>query len=166
VVINWTAILAAILIFVVGTVTGGLAVRLYDLHTRPRPSADPGARPGWTQRMELLRRLDNQLALQPDQRRQIEQALRESQERLLHIWDRFNPEARAELVQSGERIKTILTPSQREKYDRLSRARSSRRPDDLPFKDPRRDRTRPPALNRDPSSNAAATGAPALRPPI
>ncbi len=164
--INWTAILAAILIFLAGTVTGGLAVRLYDLHTRPRPSPDLAARPGWTQRMELLHRLDNQLALEPDQRTRIEQTLRESQERLLRIWDRFNPEARAELVQSGERIKTILTPSQREKYERLSRTRTSRRTNDTPLKDPRRDRTRPPASSRDPSSNAAAAGAPGLKPPI
>jgi len=139
---TWKPILAALVIFAAGVVTGGLTLRL------AMPSRNPVTRAGLPplgvrgeQRRDLLDRMARELYLGPDQRERIDQILRESQERTRLLWESIAPQARAEQRRVRERIREELQPDQRSKFDESFKMRGpgrfethpreeSKRPDD------------------------------------
>jgi Spy/CpxP family protein refolding chaperone len=118
--------LAALVIFAAGVVTGGLTVNLRRPPAVPRwaaPGAEP-SRPWLTQRLagqqgELFRRMERQLELTPDQRQRIEAIVKESQERVRALAEDLAPRTREELRRMREKIREELTPEQRRKFERL-----------------------------------------------
>ena len=106
--------LAALLIFATGVVTGGLA--LNRLRPAPRPAA---GLPGLTQRLELMRRMERQLDLSADQRERIEAVFRESHQRMKQLWEPLSPQVAEETRRVRERIRAELTPAQTEKFEHL-----------------------------------------------
>jgi Spy/CpxP family protein refolding chaperone len=113
----WKPILAALIIFAAGVITGGLIAP-----AKPEPSG--GAQPAKAplpmfpqHRVEYLRRLQRQLDLTPDQRTRIEQHLSASQERLKTMWAPMAPAAREEARQVRRQILEELTPEQRKKFE-------------------------------------------------
>jgi len=150
----WKPILAALLIFCAGTVTGTLLAKLYQAPRRPVPfraAVPPG--PGMAQRMEYLRRIERQLNLRSAQRERIEQILRESQERMRKLWEPVAPLAQEELQATEQHIRAELTPAQARKFDELSRGRSARKIDSVSPRGARRDR-----LSAAPSDRFASPG--------
>jgi len=118
-------ILAALVIFAAGVVTGGLTV---TLRTPPLP-APRGPRPSdqrpwmsqrWeAQLRELAKKMENHLELTPEQRQQVEGIVRDSQNRMRGIWDEIAPKTREEFRQTRQRIQEVLTAAQRRKYETL-----------------------------------------------
>jgi hypothetical protein len=131
----WKAIVAALLIFVAGAVSGGLAGHLYRAKSQKPPRAlflrGPAA-PWLAQRLELLRRLEHKLNLTPAQCQRINRALHESQERIRELWQPVAPQAEEEMRQLHRRIEAELTPGQREQFKRLLKRRPPRPPAEQP----------------------------------
>lgn len=123
----WKPILAALIIFAAGVVTGGLTV---NLRTRtPSQSlrvlqqrASPV--PNWDNRIrELGKRMERQLDLTSDQRDRIEAIIGESQRRMRGIFDEVAPKAREEFLETRMKIREVLTPEQRRKVEELFKVR-------------------------------------------
>jgi hypothetical protein len=129
----WKVILAALVIFAAGVVTGGLTVRL-KVRDVPPPATGPGLGP-LRQRGELLDRMQRQLYLSPVQREHIEKILRDSHERMKQLWDSIAPQAQEEHRRVDELIRAELQPEQQKRFEEMARTRSANR-----FSDDRRRR--------------------------
>jgi hypothetical protein len=125
----WKAIVAALVIFIAGTVSGGLAGHLCRAKSqKPSRASFPGGPPApWlAERLELLRRMENKLNLTPAQCLRVDRAVRESQERIRELWEPVAPQAQEEMRQLCRRIEAELTPPQREQFKRLLKHRPLR----------------------------------------
>lgn len=126
---SWKVILATMVIFGTGVITGGLLVRHAAGPLKNRPPKNtagltnaPSIAPAQLQRIELLLRVRNELNLTPDQHERIERIIREGQERSRKLWDSVAPEMRNELQSVQEKIRAELTPEQRRRFEQLLRS--------------------------------------------
>jgi len=126
----WKPILAALVIFAAGVVTGGLTFQLR--HPEPGRPAEAGGgrrRPmGMAQRpearlKELMRRMETDLDLKPAQRERIGKMLEESQTRLKGIWEQIPSEFQA----LRKNIRAELDPEQRAKFEEIFKPREEYR---------------------------------------
>ncbi len=128
----WKPIMAALLIFAAGVVTGGLTARLAKpARIRPAPNlpVNLGVRPG---RAEMVERMQRELSLTEVQRERIDVVVRESQDRTRQLWEGIAPQAQAEHKRVRERIREELSPEQRAKFDESFRLRELSGPGRLP----------------------------------
>lgn len=122
---SWKIILATVVIFGAGVVTGGLLVNHVE-RTRPvihRPPRQPQA---FTPRPEILktnfvRRLDRAVHLTPVQRGRIEKIIAEGQKRNRELWKKVAPEFRPVILEVRRRIHQVLTPEQQKRFEQLLR---------------------------------------------
>ncbi|TAL01259.1 MAG: hypothetical protein EPO07_08640 [Verrucomicrobia bacterium] len=159
----WKIILATLVIFGAGVVTGGVVVahsqrvkqrelfwQFRQAVTRPQPGnvtapgerrQQPNANPSFPQqaRLELLRRIEREMTLTSGQREKIEAIIREGQERTREIMQPVQPQLQKEMRVTQERIRDILTEEQRARFDELMKMRPQRRADD-PSQPERRNR--------------------------
>lgn len=138
----WKVILATLVIFVAGLVTGAVGVHRLLKSNQPPLRAEPihpwMLRDGF--RAELERRLD----LTPQQSQSIERIMREGQERVREISSLVTPELQAELKAVRAEIRDVLTAEQRREFEEIIRGR---RPRPLEIERPsgeRPGRSRPP----------------------
>ena len=118
----WKPILAALVIFAAGVVTGGLTVtlRLPQRQTHPNATAKKtAALPRDAQLRELSRRMEKELALTPDQRQRVETIIHDSQERMKAVWDQVGPKVREEFREMRQKIRGELTDPQRKKFEQI-----------------------------------------------
>jgi len=134
---SWKAILATMVIFGTGVITGGLVVRHAAGPLKNRPPKNvtvrtnaPNIAPAQLQRMELLLRVRSELNLTPDQHERIERIIREGQERSRKLWESVAPEMRQELQAVHEQIRAELTPEQRRRFEQLLRSAPRPNPPD------------------------------------
>ncbi len=112
---NRKAVLLVFLVFVLGIALG--AVGTYLVTTRvlaARTLPDHSA----ASRMAMFTR---DLNLDPDQQRQIQQILTETRARYAEIHSQADPEYEAARHQGRERIRQVLRPEQRPKFEELLR---------------------------------------------
>jgi hypothetical protein len=151
---TWKIILATVVIFGAGVITGGLLVN-HANHAKVKQlrTLVPGAQPGhWTpplrefprrpenelqlsfeqRRMEFLLNATRELKLTPPQRERIEHLLRQSQEDTRRLWEQFRPQMRKELAEVTEQIRGELTPPQRKRFEELLKRQQTRRAEDAP----------------------------------
>jgi Spy/CpxP family protein refolding chaperone len=127
----WKVILATLVIFGAGVITGGLLVNhvvslktIRDKKGTKSASATTQAVTPWQQRnRDLLRRMDRELNLTPEQHDQMEKILLESQERTKILWKPIAPQMTKETQMVHERMRDQLTPEQRKKFDDLVKPR-------------------------------------------
>jgi len=149
----WRIILATLVIFGAGIVTG----TLFMSHSQPAPvrtaeTAPPmppphpantnqmprfamlGGVPPRSSTKEFLDRLDAQLKLTDVQRERIKKILDEGQERTQECWKQIEPEVHKEMHDCREKIRAELTPEQQIKYAELFKPRPprQRRADEAP----------------------------------
>lgn len=188
----WKIVLATVIIFGAGVVTGGLLVNHSDRAKLRQVRTHLGAaQPSqWTpplrefprrpenelqvtleqRRMEFLLNVTRELKLSPEQRTHIERLVRESQERTRQLWERVGPQMRKELADVREKIREELTPPQRKRFEELMKRQQTRRVDEVtPNPREKRDsrRTEPsrdPAFPGDPVSPPALPDPPSARP--
>jgi hypothetical protein len=141
---TWKVILATLVIFGTGVLTGGLLVTYSNSVLRPvhPPAAPDGPRrnpdavapqarrdsrlpppPNLVLRREFLARLTRELELTREQRRDIEKIISEGQERTRELWQRVEPQVRAELARTRQKIRAELTPEQRARFQELLKQR-------------------------------------------
>ena len=145
---SWKVILATIVIFGTGVMTGGLLVSHVDragrINHRP-PGAEihpPGfeREPGRGMGMEFprprqpdllntnfVRRLDDALKLTADQRNAIGKIIAEGQDQNHSIWTNNAEQMRRAMQDVRHRVREQLTPDQQKQFDELMR-RAPRRP--------------------------------------
>lgn len=168
----WKIVLATLVIFVAGIITGASLVKFAQnrggrMNPRPQPemnqpnnpgrpenpnhrnepefgnqaSQQPGQQPGLLNRQFVLG-LDRQLKLTREQREKVEKLMVEGQERIRQMRSKLEPEMRKEMHSVNEQIKTILTPEQREQFERIMKQRFPLRAEqpnqpDRRFREPR-----------------------------
>ena len=124
---TWKVILATLVIFTAGLVTGGLLVR-YSQHTvnahRPRFTGEVrtsavASNSAGGMRLEFLRRAQRDLDLSPEQRERIDKLLKEAQERTHKIMEPINPELRRELQRTRDEFRSVLDQAQQARFDEL-----------------------------------------------
>ena len=143
----WKVILATLVIFIAGLVTGAVGVKRILKPTGPGNRGYEPMQP-WMLRENFRAELDRRLDLSPEQNARIERAMHEGQERVKEIWSLVGPEMQAELRAVREEIRRELTPDQRRRFDDLMRDRKMRpmemeRPPRFPPPDGPRNRPRP-----------------------
>ncbi|MBU6411145.1 MAG: hypothetical protein KGR98_12225 [Verrucomicrobia bacterium] len=124
----WKVILATVVIFGAGVLTGGLLVNHVDLAAgRAGMAAEkPAAKkpPLFFPRPKILRpdfvqRLDNAVQLEPVQRRKIEKIVAEGQARNRELWQLAAPQFHAVMEDTAHRIRAVLDPEQQRKFIEL-----------------------------------------------
>jgi len=121
---SWKVILATIVIFAAGVLTGGILTRQLDRAAivrrphlvRPTPTATPTP---MGMRIEFLRRAQRELDLTPEQREQVDKLLKESQDRSRKIMEPISPQLRQEFQHTREEFRALLTPNQQLKFDEI-----------------------------------------------
>ena len=146
---SWKVILATIVIFGTGVMTGGLLVSHVDragrINHRP-PGAEihpPGfeREPGRGMGMEFprprqpdllntnfVRRLDDTLKLTPEERGAIEKIIAEGQDQNHTIWTNNAEQMRKVMQDVHRRLHDALAPDQQKQFDELMRRPSRRLP--------------------------------------
>jgi Spy/CpxP family protein refolding chaperone len=122
---SWKVILATIVIFGAGVLTGALVVQfttgMYGpRHQRPWFGArSPEAGSPGGMRLEFLRRMQRDLDLTSDQRDRIDKILKQSQERTRKLMEPVSPQLHLELQRAKSEFRDALTPPQQERFDDL-----------------------------------------------
>ena len=125
----WKFILATVLIYGAGVVTGALLTTLVE---RPHKAAKPPQQLtiNQIQRAEFLGRLHKQLELTPEQHDRIGHILRESNQRTKPYWDPVAAKMKEEIRAVTETIRAELTPGQITKFDaEIKASRLPKKPD-------------------------------------
>lgn len=136
----WKVILATLVIFAAGLMTGSVVSRLQKCHwwspvlvqeardevtmvngtnREPGQAGGLGRIPFRTVRKDFLQRLDRELKLDPEQRERIEKILEESQQHTREILKKVEPEMRAEKDKTHGLIRETLTPEQAALFETL-----------------------------------------------
>jgi hypothetical protein len=143
----WKVILATMVIFCCGVVTGVLVMKtaigppFMPRAGNPRPPGRGGIGPAQLQSFELLRRMDTQLTLSTNQHNDIAKIMRDSQERTRPLWDQIAPKMQQEENRLRAEISQVLTPPQLTNFESMLQTRP--RPGTR-----ERDPNRPPGLHR------------------
>jgi Spy/CpxP family protein refolding chaperone len=158
----WRVILATMVIFACGVITGAMVTRTVAIKAEEHPMAaatatvtaatNPPTRMAagsvWQmQRAEFFKRLDKEVDLSAEQHEQIGKILKASQERTQPLWVQIAPQMDAELKKVREEIRAALTPEQRKKFAEMMKG--NRKPNTAP------PGNGPPS--RSPESTASAT---------
>lgn len=110
-----TTVIAAVVVvltFIAGFVVGAVVDRYVMHHGGGRAPRTMAAH-------AMMSRLDRELDLTPAQRKQVEEIIRRHHERVEEIWTGVRPRVRTELDQANAEIAQILTPEQRQKFEKL-----------------------------------------------
>jgi Spy/CpxP family protein refolding chaperone len=116
----WKVVVAVMVIFGAGVVTGGFLVRVRVPAPLSRPVSDgpvagtPSLVPG---RQQFVQRLHRELSLTPEQSAQVDLIMRESHEHMAKIMEPVAPQTREETRRVRQQIQAILTPEQKTKFN-------------------------------------------------
>lgn len=132
----WKVILASIVIFGAGVLTGGFLVghathRPIPINRPPyRPPYDtlpPQMRPGFLN-TNFVQELNDKLDLDQKQREQIRKIIAQAQQNTHDLWKLVAPQFQLVWRDTREQIRDVLTPEQRKEFEMLLRQqRQSRR---------------------------------------
>jgi hypothetical protein len=136
----WKVILATVVIFGTGVMTGGLLVNSVDqphgrnsrhsqttgAHSQtnsPAPRQPDFPMPRVADRIgkQFVEQLDDALQLTPEQREKIEKIIADGQEQNHEIWTNVAPKMRAVIQDVTQRIRAELTPDQLKPFEELLR---------------------------------------------
>lgn len=128
---TWKAILAVLVIFGAGFVTGHVASRLSEsakpvavpvTQNSQRSVNHPGQPPlslEQLRKVELMGRVQKDLDLTPEQHARIEKIIEDSQGRIRDLWDQVAPDIHDEYDDVQKKVCQELTPEQKKTFDEL-----------------------------------------------
>lgn len=114
---KWKAVVGIVLVFVLGVVAGGLVSMKVCRHMRPGPPPVSA----------VMHKLDKRLGLNPDQHAQVEAIIRGAHAQMDSVRKETLPRIDSIMDSARDRIRAVLTPEQREKFERLVRRWDERR---------------------------------------
>jgi hypothetical protein len=155
----WKVILATIVIFGAGVITGGLLVDHVQRQPRHRTVETPPP-PGTPVTLPLplrpdvlnkqfVEQLDDKLGLSPDQKQKIQKIIAQGQQNTRDLWKLVSPQFRALMQDTRQQIREVLTPEQRKQFEALMKQQR-----------------RPPPTNAPPLQISAPTNIPPAQPPL
>lgn len=115
---TWKVILATLVIFIAGVVTGALVVK--------KSVGKPMPVPVNIARSAMLKRLTDDLDLTPAQRKEVDEILHESHERTKLLWEFVGPYFQDEYKDLTADLRSVLQPEQRKRFDQLLKQRQRR----------------------------------------
>ena len=118
---NWKAILGVLAVFGLGTLTGALVMHRVD---QRRLHAFLHGGPGATEL--IVRRMNRQLELTPDQRAQVATIIRDAHQKLRAARQPIDPQLRGVFEEMDQSIRAVLTPDQQVKFDKLVAERKAK----------------------------------------
>jgi len=131
---SWRFILATMVIFGTGVVTGGLLVHHVD-RVRParpqrggalaRPAPAPASPSGL--RWDLLRRMKDALNLTPEQKDRTDAFISQAQDRTRKIMEPVRSQLQEEVKKAQQAIRDVLTPEQQARFDALLKKQQQQR---------------------------------------
>jgi hypothetical protein len=140
---SWKVILATLVIFGAGVVTGGLLVNyavrsnvaanpapIVAANPQQRPFGIPALTPWQLRNRDLVRKMERDLGLTPEQRDKIGKIISDSQERTRALWKPIAPQMNRELQHVHALIRDELTADQQTKFDEMTKPRGPKRSDD------------------------------------
>jgi hypothetical protein len=141
---SWKVILATLVIFGAGVVTGGLLVNyairsngginpatgIAAANQQQRPAQMPALTPWQLRNRDLVHKMDRALDLTPEQRDHITKIIADSQDRTKALWKPIAPQMNRELQRVHAQIRDELTPDQQKKFDEIMRPHGPKRGDD------------------------------------
>ncbi len=126
---SWRVILATMVIFGAGVVTGGLLVRHSESGRSRQMESSSGVRSGapltapyitaYSSRLDFLRRLQRDLDLTPDQGERIDRLLKQSQADIFDSWQWAEADMGDVLQWTKSEFRKVLTPAQQARFDEL-----------------------------------------------
>jgi Spy/CpxP family protein refolding chaperone len=124
----WRVILATMVIFACGVVTGSMITRTVTAKLEQHP-ANPAAAPipGRGAVLQMQKVLDKQFDLTADQRSQIENIMKASQQRTQPLWDKIAPQMNDEIKRVRQEIREVLTPDQWKQFTDLMKRNNGNR---------------------------------------
>jgi len=120
---NWKAILGVLLVFVLGVLAGGLLV--HRVYQKKIQAVIAGRQPAVAPEL-LVRRMNFELRLTPEQRVQVIGIIRDTQRQLRETRQQVEPQVRANFQQMEQRINEVLTPEQQARFAKLMAERKAR----------------------------------------
>jgi hypothetical protein len=115
-----------LIVFILGILTGALAVRFYSKFESERP---PHRRSNEERVEFIMKRLSGDLDLTAVQQKEIRPIVALTEEKIQAIRDEYRPRIRTLLDENIKEIKTRLTPGQQTELDRIHTEWKRRRPD-------------------------------------
>lgn len=134
---TWKVILATVIIFAAGALTGGLLVRYSEsMRSQVPRKVDNGNANGFQQtnsnrevklpaplmgplRKDFVDRLQKELKMDAAQRERIEKVIIEGQEITRLIWLEVEPDIYHTMVETKDKIRSELSPEQKAKFELL-----------------------------------------------
>jgi len=131
---SWNVILATIVIFGAGVVTGGLLVDHVQRQPPAHHATGPGSKPpvGTNEANEVpgpmraqilnkqfVQQLNDELQLSDEQRRQIQKIISQGQQNTHDLWKLVGPQFQLIWRDTRVQIRQVLTPEQRKKFEML-----------------------------------------------
>lgn len=133
---SWNVILATIVIFAAGVITGGLLVDHVKHQPQVRHVMEPGPKPSMSAnetnempgplRAQILNKqfvgqLSEELQLTKEQREQIGKIISQGQQNTHNLWKIVGPQFQLIWRDTRVQIRQVLTPEQRKKFETLMR---------------------------------------------
>jgi Spy/CpxP family protein refolding chaperone len=112
-----TALFAVAALFFVGVLVGVLGTHLFYLHEIRQPGGLARLGSRW-----LARSLDRRLDLTAEQRKQVDAIIADTAREAAALRRQMTPRMLEILERSRRRISALLTPEQRERFERFRRA--------------------------------------------
>ena len=116
----WKVILATLVIYTAGLLTGGIAVRLLQ------PARFQPPNPALL-REDFVRRMATEVKLSPQQRERILKVVHDSQDRVKELYGLISPEMTEEMQFVRETIRVELDPEQEKRFDEFMRKQQRRK---------------------------------------
>jgi Spy/CpxP family protein refolding chaperone len=120
---KWKAIAGILLVFLLGALSGVLGTyAVYQQRMEGVMRDEPGRA-----REFIVRRLGRDLSLDPGQSEQLRAIVRETHAQLRELRKKIRPETEEIMARSQDRVRAILRPDQREKYEKIIAEHRKRR---------------------------------------
>ena len=120
---KWKAIIGVILVFALGAVAGALVTHRVCQH-RMESLVGGGSK---AMREFIFNRMDRELKLDDSQRAQLKAIFQETHEQIKAVHGRIQPQVDEILSRADDRVRAILRPDQRERYEKFVQERKARR---------------------------------------
>ncbi|HTR43428.1 MAG TPA: hypothetical protein VMH87_17585 [Pseudomonadales bacterium] len=161
---SWNVILATIVIFGAGVITGGLLVQHtqhpapahHAMESGPKPLEQtnemgevPGPLRAQTLNKQFVGQLNDELQLSKEQREQIQKIIAQGQQNTHNLWKLVGPQFQLIWRDTRQQIRGVLNAEQKKKFEAL-------------MKEQRRQSTNAPAAIEPTNTPPALTNAPAV----
>jgi hypothetical protein len=120
---KWKTIVSIVLVFLLGALAGGLVT--YEINLQKVERVVRGE-PRSTREF-IVRRLDRELHLDAAQREQLRAIVEETRLEMKAVRKQFRPQIEEILIRSQDKVRALLRPDQREKYEKIIAERRKKR---------------------------------------